>query len=358
MKTLCWTIATILLSPFLLLGSFLRRRKDVQKILIIQLGALGDLLCTTPLFRAIKETHPHTEIHVLCIKKSSIVLQGNPNVDQIHFYDATTRWGLIRQMRKEKFDWSINCLPGAFVSVVGLWSLIPNRINTPSQKHGILVRVLGIFSQYGLPYSLGTHTFDHYMDLAGFMGVRRVRYGIDFYPGEIKSNLPLKDGFVILSLTAGNSVKEWPLSKFVQLANYITTELGRDVILSTLDTKATQDVRSHVQRPDRVYDGSTLSLAELGDACRKAGAFVSVDTGPMYIAFAMGCPVVVVLGPIHPKEQIPPESDRVVHIPPPSGCTPWVHISLTPRKGSEEQLRCARDTSVEDVIEGLARVIR
>jgi ADP-heptose:LPS heptosyltransferase len=195
------------------------------------------------------------------------------------------------------------------------------------------------------------------MDLARFMGVQRVSYGIDFYPGDACANLPIKDGFVILNLTAGNSVKEWPLPKFVQLADCITVELDRDVLLSTIDTKAIQEVRSNVQRPDRVYDGSTLNLAQIGDACRKAGAFVSVDTGPMYIAFAMRCPAVVMLGPIHPKEQVPPESERVTHVLPPQGCKPWVHISLTPRKGTEEQLRCARDTPVEDAIAGLKTVL-
>lgn len=358
MRTFWWTIATVICSPYLLLHAFLRRRKEVQKVLVIQLGALGDLLCTTPLFRAIKVTYPHAQMHVLCLQKSSIVLKNNPSVDQVHFYDKTPRRELIRMLRQERFDWSINCLPGAFASVVGLWSLVPHRINTPSTKHGVLVRILGFFSQYGASYPLGTHTYDHYMRLASTMGVKSVPYTIDFYPGNAYMNLPISDGFIILSLTAGNSVKEWPLPNFAKLADYVTEKLDRDVLLSTLDVESVQKVRSTVCSPARVHDGSSMSLAELGDACRKAGAFVSVDTGPLYIAYAMECPIVIMIGPVHPKEQVPPESERVVHIPPPAGCQPWVHISLTPREGTEEQLRCAREMSVESVIVGLKKVLR
>lgn len=364
MKTLWWTIATIIFSPLLLFGAFLRRKKNTHKVLVIQFGALGDLLCTTPLFRAIKVTYPHAQVHVLCLQKSSIVLKDNPAVDRVHFYDAMPRRELIRMLLRERFDWSINCLPGAFASVVGLWSLVPHRINTPSVKHGVLIRILGFFSQYGDSYSLGTHTYDHYMELAGHMSVQPVPYAINFFPTEIanyKSHITkkLQDGkFVILNITAGNSVKEWPMEKFVKLADDITEKANAFVVFSTVDARLVEQALSLVKYPDRCVDASSLTLGELGNLCKNAAAFVSVDTGPMYVAFAMHCPIVVITGPIDPREQIPPESEHVAHVLPPEGYEPWVHISLTPREGTEEQLRCARETSVESVIVGLKKVLR
>ena len=65
----------------------------------------------------------------------------------------------------------------------------------------------------------------------------------------------------------------------------------------------------------------------------------------------------VMVGPVDPVEQIPSESDRVAHVLPPEGCKPWVFIANTPREGTEEQLRCVRDTSVEAVIAGLEEII-
>lgn len=370
MRTLWWTIATVICSPFLLLHAFLRRRKGVQKVLVIQLGALGDLLCTTPLFRAIKVTYPHVQVHVLCLQKISIVLKNNPSVDQVHFYDKTPRRRLIRMLRQERFDWSINSLPGAFASVIGLWALVPHRINTPSKFHGVLVWLLGFFSPHGSSYPLGTHTYAHYMKLARYMNVQPVSYAIDFFPDEIPSSkLPAfakisagrqisNAAFVILNITAGNSVKEWPLEKFVALADSIMERKNASVVFSTTDVGLVKRATGLVKHPDRCMDASSLTLGELGNICKNAAAFISVDTGPMYVAFAMYCPIVVITGPIDPREQIPPESERVVHIPPPAGCQPWVHISLTPREGTEEQLRCVRETTVGEVMKGLKRVMR
>lgn len=364
MRTLWWTIMTVICSPLLLLYAFLRRRNGVQKVLVIQLGALGDLLCTTPLFRAIKVTYSHAQVHVLCLQKSSIVLKNNPSVDQVHFYDTTSRRRLIRILRQTQFDWSINSLPGAFASVIGLWALVPHRINTPSKNHGILVRVLGMFSQYGSPYQLGTHTFDHYMELARYMSVQPVPYAPDFFPDEItneKLQITKKlqgEKFVILNITAGNSVKEWPLEKFVALADRIVEQTNASVVFSTADADLVKRAIGLMKHPDRCMDASSLTLGELGSLCKDAAAFVSVDTGPMYVAFAVHCPIVVITGPIDPREQIPPESERVAHVLPPEGNEPWVHISLTPREGTEEQLRGVRETSVEEVMKGLERVMK
>lgn len=366
MRTLWWTIATVICSPLLLLLAFLRRRNGVQKVLVIQLGALGDLLCTTPLFRAIKTTYPHAQVHVLCLQKSSIVLKDNPAVDRVYFYDTMLRRELIRMLRQERFDWSINCLPGAFASVIGLWALVPHRINTPSKLHGVLTELLGFFSPHGSSYPLGTHTYAHYMKLANYMNVHPVSYAIDFFPDEIpsskhritnKAQVP-NSKFVILNITAGNSVKEWPLEKFVALADRIVEQTNASVVFSTADADLVKRAIGLVKHPDRCMDASSLTLGELGSLCKDASAFVSVDTGPMYVAFAMHCPIVVITGPIDPREQVPPESERVAHVPPPAGCQPWVHISLTPREGTEEQLKCVKETTVGEVMKGLERVMK
>lgn len=355
MRTLYWTLLTFLCLPYL--WARVRRGALPKKFLIIQLGKLGDMIATTPLIRAIKAANKDNEVHVVCETRGSLAITGSPDVSAIYYYDKTSRWELIKQLRSAKLDCSINVMPGALASVLGLWALVPKRINTPSTKHGVLVWLLGLLTSTGQPYQLGSHTYDHYMTLAKAAGIAPVPYVLNYYP-QNTDNIPnLQPGYIILSLTAGNDVKEWPLEKFTQLTNYITEKLGRDVVLSTLDSVAVETVRRQVSKPVKVYDGSGVSLDVLANTCRNAAAFVAVDTGPMYLAYAMGCPVVIMVGPVHPKEQMPPESSTVAHVLPPEGCSPWVHISLTPRVGTQKQLRCSCDTTVESVIAGLHKVL-
>ncbi len=164
--------------------------------------------------------------------------------------------------------------------------------------------------------------------------------------------------FVCLNITAGNAVKEWPAGKFAELTNFITETLRKDVVLSTRDSARAIAVRARVRSPQRVHDASALPLGEAAAMYRASSAYVSVDTGPLYVAYAVGAPVVVLLGPVDPKEQVPPEGPRVAHVPPPTGCEPWVFISLTPRSATPEQCRCIEGTEVSSVVEALKKVMR
>ncbi|WP_323869276.1 glycosyltransferase family 9 protein [Xenorhabdus szentirmaii] len=57
-----------------------------QRILIIRIDFLGDMICTTPLIHAIKKKYPNSEIHVLANKYNAPVLERNPDVSFVHTY--------------------------------------------------------------------------------------------------------------------------------------------------------------------------------------------------------------------------------------------------------------------------------
>ena len=54
-----------------------------KKILIIKLGALGDVVRTIPILSAIKEKYPNSEIYWLTKKDSVEILENNPNINKI-----------------------------------------------------------------------------------------------------------------------------------------------------------------------------------------------------------------------------------------------------------------------------------
>ena len=54
-----------------------------MKIAIIKLGALGDVVRTTPILEAIKEKYPDSEITWITEPESKEILEGNPNINKI-----------------------------------------------------------------------------------------------------------------------------------------------------------------------------------------------------------------------------------------------------------------------------------
>jgi len=62
-------------------------KPNLAHLLIIRSGALGDVLMTTPLLRALRKGLPHTRITYLVGKWSASVLNNNPNIDEIMTFD-------------------------------------------------------------------------------------------------------------------------------------------------------------------------------------------------------------------------------------------------------------------------------
>lgn len=365
MKTIFWAALTVLLSPALLLLSVARPPALPRRVLVIQLGKLGDLLCTTGMFRALKEADPRTEVHVVCWGRFRDVFRCSPFVDHVHAYDSS-RSALFWKLFSLRFSAVINCLPGALPSALGVWSAAPVRVSTSSSDHGVLVSLFHIFNTVNVPFITGTSTHDHYMKLLQPLGVPAIPRKIDFFPSAEDEKAAQKwlqnhhltpHSFVCMNPSAGNTVKEWPAASFAELARRMIEQQGLSVILSTLDRKKVEEVTRLSRHPDRMIDGSALSLGQCAAVVSQAVVFIAVDTGPLYLADAVGAPLVVIVGGSHPAEQIPPPSDRVKHVLPPAGCEPWMFVSRSPRVATPEQQRSITGTSVEAVEQALGEIL-
>jgi len=75
-----------------------------SRILLIKLGAMGDVLRTTALLPAIRAMRPGCQLTWLVFPRSREVLEGLPDIDRLWTLDT----GTPAQLLAEKFDWVIN----------------------------------------------------------------------------------------------------------------------------------------------------------------------------------------------------------------------------------------------------------
>ena len=78
-----YILFTYLLSPFLSAVIFLISEKNVKKILIIQTAKIGDLICSTPVFREVKKKYPDAHLSVITNPVNKELLEYNPHVNEI-----------------------------------------------------------------------------------------------------------------------------------------------------------------------------------------------------------------------------------------------------------------------------------
>src|SRR3954467_13728337 len=94
---------------------------DRPRILVIRRDNIGDLVCATPLFAALRRRYPRSHIAALVNSYNAGVLAGNPDVDAVHAYTKLKHRGagdswlgtlvaslrLFRALRAPRFDCAI-----------------------------------------------------------------------------------------------------------------------------------------------------------------------------------------------------------------------------------------------------------
>ncbi|HAX45539.1 MAG TPA: hypothetical protein DCX78_01755, partial [Nitrospina sp.] len=62
-------------------------KTDIPKILLIKLGAVGDLVVASPFFDQLRKHFPHSEIVLVVGRSSYAAAENNPNIDRIILAD-------------------------------------------------------------------------------------------------------------------------------------------------------------------------------------------------------------------------------------------------------------------------------
>jgi ADP-heptose:LPS heptosyltransferase len=73
-----------------------------ERYLFIRLGAIGDILLTTPLIRSLRRAKPEAEIHYLVKPQYRTVLATNPHIDHLHVLEGSL-WHVAQTLRPFRF---------------------------------------------------------------------------------------------------------------------------------------------------------------------------------------------------------------------------------------------------------------
>ncbi|AEB08818.1 lipopolysaccharide heptosyltransferase I [Desulfobacca acetoxidans] len=290
-----------------------------ERILLIKLSALGDVIQTLPTLEAIREAHPQAEITWLVEEAAAPVLAGHPALDNIlvsrrRTWVAARRSGdlaqagrefgsLVAAIRQHPFDLVLD-LQGLFKSA--MWTTLARS----SRKIGF--DRTREFSYLALterlpPYDPDEHAVQRYLRTAHYLGAPQG-------PATFRLALPLGGGglreppwrtlshpLVILHPGARWETKLWPEESFARLADELARKTGAQIVFtgSSNDRPLIGRIRSRLHRAVLDLSGRT-TVKELARLMYQADAVVTTDTGPMHLAAAVGAPLVALFGPTAP----------------------------------------------------------
>jgi len=332
-----------------------------NKIVVFQMAKLGDMVCTTPLFRAIRTSFPNAEITVVGNTINRAIVEGSTDVDT--YIAFTNISDMIAEIRSHSFDTCIITGPDIVSLYIAQRAGIPTVI-VPSIQKGLSPNAdiryrIASKSACTVSYTEGAYMPGQYLRLLEPLGVtssdttKHLRYSpeAERSASTLMQGLGIKDSLVVgLTPVAGNKIKEWPPERFAKIAEYLRNVYGAHVLI--LGTKADEStivrMQSALQSQEKIHFlHGQVSIDELKALIATINLFVASDTGPIYIAEAFGIPTIDIVGPVDEREQPPRgEFHRVVV---PKRASAVLTVMNAKRYNVTEARRQAEATTVAEV---------
>ena len=286
------------------------------KILIVKLGAIGDIVHTLPSLAAIRQAYPDSEISWAADTRSSEILRGNELIDRLIEVDTRSLRGgkviedmlidlsrQVRDIRQHRFDIALDfqglvksALLAKLSGVKRRWGFnrknlrepagrffLTDTVPIPPRTHVVIKNLLlakgalniPLPEQYNFPIFTETRHRDEAAAIIEKAGSR----------------------FAILNPAGGWATKLWRARDYGRLADLIWEKHGLALVITTGPTEAAlaEEVLAN-SRSAKVMSVQP-SLKGFFELAKKATIYVGGDTGPTHLAIAAGAPVVGIFGP-------------------------------------------------------------
>lgn len=309
---------------------FFRRVNAPKRLLVVRHGALGDGICALPALNSIQQFYSNTERILL----STSDVSGNAHIEQ--FVPST--W----------FHAVVNCTGKSPVEIARLAkSLDADAVIWMPQYSGsfrfelasmILFRwIAGIKSGFGWMFFSDRFLHRQQRKLQWMNELDRQAYWLSKfkipfagYAIQLKSDqlstqslrdsLPARS-FVVFHLGGKGAHKQWPVEKWISLAQSYKQRGFEIVVVGGNDVSQRSDALC--EAVGAINLSGKLSVPETARVLRLARKLVSVDSGPYHLAYAVGTPVDVIFSNAdYPGKWNAPNSSAVRYFRPNTyGCT-------------------------------------
>lgn len=322
-----------------------------QKILIVRLSSLGDILLTTPLIRSLKKKYPTIEIHFLLREEYQDLLLYNPHISKLITIKREDSYLKTEDvLSKYKYDF-----------VIDLQNNLRSRVLTHS-LHCSKVRFKKLSWQKFFLVKLKVNMLSNApaipMRYASVIkGLELDKEGLELYTRE-KQSESLRGATNLVGFCPGSRhfTKMWPKEYFIELGK-ILIDNGFNIVLfgGKDDQQLCSEIKSDLSRCiDLSNDNIILQTAANMKLCN---AIICNDSGLMHIACAFGIPVVAIFGSTVKEFGFSPYNCKNLILENKSlSCRPCSHIgkSYCPKK----HFNCMREIKPQFVFNSLQKLLK
>lgn len=329
---------------------------DPEKILVIRLSSIGDILLTTPFLRMLHARFPQSRIDYCIKERFQPLLALHPHLHTFLTFPESgglaALWRLRQKIRRERYDVILDLHRNT-----RSWLLRDRRARVTTFAKYYLRRWLLVRFGWNL-FATIEPVYRRYLQALAPWGVRDDGLGSDFALAEdeiIFGNNYLAAAGVhpgqpcfALAVGAGYETKQWPAEFYGELAQRLIRRFGGRVIL--FGAEKDREIGARVAR----FDAGIIDATGCLDIRRTAAVMAAVslvvanDSGLMHLSVALHKKTVAIFGSTTKELGFFPDApfSRVVenHS---LTCRPCSHVGR--HRCPKKHFRCMRDISVAEV---------
>ena len=287
-----------------------------MKILIVRLGALGDIVHALPAAMALREALPGAEIDWLVESRHARLLDVFPAVDRVVPIDLrapAATLAVVGRLRARGYDVALDfqglMKSALFARLSGAARVI--GFSKPALREPAAAAA---YTETVEPGEHG-HVIRKNLALLRALGIQtdRIAMPVPHVSSDIVADVEAADGgrFGILNPGAGWPNKQWAPERFGALA--AATQQGAGLPWLVVWGPGEEPIARRVEESSggAAMLAPETSLADLTALIVRAEIVVAADTGPIHLAAAVGTPVVGIYGPTDPGRNGPWAPDDV-----------------------------------------------
>ncbi|MBS3115383.1 glycosyltransferase family 9 protein [Candidatus Woesearchaeota archaeon] len=297
----------------------MKEELNPKKILVFKIGAIGDILMTTPLVRQIRKSFPKADIVYYVGKYAADIFQGNKYLNRVESFDQNIFYkknilraiSLRNKIKKEKFDiafvldkhWSF----GLFAKLCG----IPIRVG--------FKRDLRDYLTHKIVYRQVKHEIHYYLSLLEAIELKPNYSDTNLDLTLSKKDLAFAENFFksnkikkAIGIAAGGGknpgekepIRRFPIEKMIELIKNLSTDNKIILLGGSSDDELNKGIISFI-KSENIINGTNPDIKKSAALMKKCSAMVCGDSGPMHIASAVNDKIISLFGPTNPKRKAP-----------------------------------------------------
>lgn len=342
---------------------FYLKNREAGKILVIDLGFLGDSIHLIPALWELRRHHPRAALHVLTSPLGAEVLRLAPCVDKAWVFPLGPpsppwwkHWDILKKLRRERFDAAFN-FSGAdrTIFITALSGARLRLTHEAARKHfwtSWLMHCVVPEQDRSLP------VFEQRRQVLAACGytLAPAQFGLKVPPlavDWVEERVPA--GSVHISPNASTHLKEWPLEHSIALVKGLLAKNPALTVVVTGSSRPREQDRLKQIAAEagegnaRVRVLTDLSLGQLAGVLTRCRLHVGPDSGVIHLAFALGIPTFSIFRDYAGLKEWLPRGENHLHRIAACRCA---GLKEPPCRNAPHA-RCLADIKPEDVLQAL-----